>query len=114
MRMVFRGVVLGLAFLVGIVADAADVLERYVSADTLNPGEDSNPDAQNCLDGLCWEPGEFNVEVTTAEPGKGDFLVRFPSPRPAGNAVNDLVALEWYAVLDETGKAVRAPSVIVV
>ncbi|MEZ5941504.1 MAG: hypothetical protein R3C18_08945 [Planctomycetaceae bacterium] len=114
MPMVFRGVVLSLTLLGSVIADAADVLERYDSTDTLNPGEDSNPDAQNCLDGLCWEPEEFKVEVTTAEQGRGDFLVRFPSPRPTGNDVNDLVALEWYAVFDEAGNPVRGPAVIVV
>ena len=31
-----------------------------------------------------------------------------------GDAINDLVAMEWYAVLDDAGQPVKAPAMVVV
>ena len=43
------------------------------------------------------EAEKFTVHLEAAEPGFGDYLVRFPSARPVGNRANDLVSMEWYA-----------------
>ena len=76
---------------------------------------DEDPDAEACLLGLCWPPAEFPVRVEAPwRENCGDYCVRFPSPRPAGHAGNDAVAMEWYAVRDEQGKPRRAPACIVV
>lgn len=72
----------------------------FTAADTLSCGPDSNEDAAACIAGLSWQPTEFAVELQPAQAGCGDFLVRFPSPRPIGSAVNDVVAMEWFAARD--------------
>src|SRR5689334_21844898 len=69
---------------------------QFEAADTLNCGAESNEDAAACIAGLSWEPTTFSVELQAAQPGCGEFLVRFPSPRPIGNSVNDLVSMEWF------------------
>jgi dienelactone hydrolase len=45
---------------------------------------------------------------------RGDWLLRFPSPRPLGNATNDLVSMEWYAARDIDRSLKKAPAVVVV
>ncbi|BBO31616.1 alpha/beta hydrolase family protein [Lacipirellula parvula] len=87
---------------------------KFAAKDTLDCGEEANDDARECLEALRWTPGEFSVELQPAEPGCGDWLVRFPSARPIGNAINDRVAMEWFAARDEQGAVRKARAVVVV
>lgn len=91
-----------------------DVGTKFHASDTLVCDVDASEDAQQCLDGLRWQPTEFMVEVGAAENGSYDRLLFFPSPRPAGHTVHDRVSMEWYAAKDSDGKPLLAPAVIVV
>jgi dienelactone hydrolase len=87
--------------------------DKFKAADSLDCPPDSNIDAAACIAGLTWTPKPFTVEVQPSQPGGGDFLVRFPSPRPIGSPINDRVAMEWFATRD--GEELRtAPSIVVV
>ena len=86
----------------------------FEARDTLDCGTDANADAAACLDGLKWTCAPFTVRCQPAEPGLGDWLMRFPTPFPSGDATNDIVAMEWYQARDEKGEPMRAPAVVVV
>ena len=86
----------------------------YDASDTLDTGEESNTDAQACLNGLCWEPGSFKVSIAAPMGTDGDWLVQFPSPIDSGDERNDRVAMEWYVAKNEDGSPKRAPAVVVV
>jgi dienelactone hydrolase len=90
----------------------------FAATDSLAPGDEPRDDARDCLAGLTWTCAPFTVRIEPpggAPPdAKGDRIVRFPSPRPGGVAVNDDVSLEWYAARDGAGEIVRAPACIVV
>ena len=93
----------------------SDLKDRTFEArDTTNFADEKDPDACACLKGLDWNRGNFSVQTTTAEKGRGDFLVRFPTPRPSGDATNDLVAMEWYVARDENNQPKRAPAIVIV
>lgn len=97
------------------VARGENAATTYASRDTLSVGEESAADARACLDGLAWTPGPFNVTIEPPRDHDGmQAYVRFPSPRPSGNAVNDLVSMEWYPALDADRQRIRAPAVVVV
>lgn len=105
----------------GVVAaeerlETADIVaQQYSAMDTLAPGDDPSPDAQNCLLGLCWKPTAFAVRCERAiDSETGDVLVRFPSPTPVGDPINDSVAMEWYVAKDKNGHPVTAPAVVIV
>lgn len=87
---------------------------KFEASDTLACGEESSADAKNCLANLSWKPGKFTVRLEAAEPGCGDFLVRFPSARPIGNETNDLVAMEWFAAHDGDNKIRAARAMVVI
>ena len=80
---------------------------KFVATDTLSCDDESDPDAKECLANLSWKPATFTVQLEDAGPGCGDYLVRFPSPRPIGNAKNDLVSMEWFAAHDGKGASAR-------
>ena len=82
--------------------------------DTLATGEDPNEDAQQCLAGLCWDCGTFDVAIEKADGNNGDLRVRFPSPLPAGPACNRDVWMEWYQARDGEGEVCRGPACVVV
>lgn len=86
----------------------------FQANDTLACGMESDANATACLDGLKWDCVPFTVRCELAKPDFGDWLVRFPTPAPSGDATNDLVAMEWYVARDETGKPLRAPAMVVV
>ena len=103
------------------VAFAADpaphelsVGDKFAATDTLACDDEPNADAAECLKTLSWEPGKFMVQLEAAQPGNGDFLVRFSSPRPIGDRVNDQVAMEWYAARDAKGVIRSARAVVIV
>lgn len=112
---------IGLLCIVSAPAVAEDAVSpairagsKFAAADTLACGEDSNEDAQQCLADLSWAPGKFSVLCEAAEPGCGDWLVRFPTPRPIGNATNDLVSMEWFTAREKDGAIRNAPAIVVV
>ena len=86
----------------------------FAAHDTLNCGSEASADASACLDGLKWAGTKFDVVCQPATEGSGDWLMRFPTPLPSGDATNDLVAMEWYLARDAKGEPVRAPAVVVV
>lgn len=88
--------------------------QSFNATDRIGHPSDDNPDAQECLDGLCWNPQAFTVMCEAAERQGVDALLRFPSPRPVGIAQNDQVAVEWYAVREEDGSLRTAPAMVVV
>lgn len=87
---------------------------RFAATDSLACGTDANDDAQECLANLSWTPAAFTVHLETAEPGRGDWLVRFPSARPSGNSTNDLAAMEWFVARDQKGEICRARAIVLV
>jgi len=86
----------------------------FDARDTLAPASESSLDARECLKGLTWKPGSFRVRCETPDDGRGEVLLRFPSPVDTGNTANDRVAVEWYVAGLNTGKARRARAVVVV
>ena len=86
----------------------------FIAKDSLVCDVDPRDDAQQCLEGLRWTPGEFRVEVAAAEGSTCDRTLFFPSPLPAGNAKHDRAAIEWYAAKDDAGRLLSAPAVVVV
>lgn len=93
---------------------AAHVGQQYTAHDTLDCSAEPTADARECLEGLRWKPTDFTVELEESPHGEGDFLVRFPSPTPIGDAVNDRVAMEWHVARDADGKPITAPTMVVV
>lgn len=87
---------------------------EFAAKDTLACGEDGSDDARDCLTKLSWKPEPFTVRLDTAAAGCGDFLVRFPSPRPIGNSVVDLAAMEWFAAHDDDNAIKKSPAVVVI
>jgi hypothetical protein len=91
------------------------LLEKsFSAADSLDVGEELSDDSRECLEGLIWPTGKFEVTFQPAASERGDLLVRFPSPVISGDVTNDLVSMEWYVVRDEAGKPVEAPAVVVI
>jgi len=89
--------------------------QTYAARDTLPAAlEDANADAAACLRELTWPPQEFSVTVSPAADQPYDYLVRFPSPRPSGDATNDTVTIQWHAARNDTGELIDAPAIVVV
>ena len=87
---------------------------RLKAVDSLAPAEEELADSRQCLEGLLWSPGKFDVSFEKPATDHGDWLVRFPSARPSGDAVNDIVAMEWYQVKDGEGNLLHAPAAVIV
>jgi dienelactone hydrolase len=96
------------------VVPGVSVGATFEAKDSLNCGPEEIADASQCLAGLKWECTPFPVKIEAARPGCGEWLVRFPSPAPVGDAVNDLVSMEWYVARDKERQPMRAPTVVVV
>ena len=114
MRLLFTAILLSLRLL----TVAQDVVLKdgssFAARDTLDCGTEPIADASACLDGLRWTCEPFTVRCQPAASGFGDWLVRFPTPFPSGDATNDLVAMEWYIARDEKGEPMRAPAVVII
>jgi len=84
----------------------------------LNLHDELSQNARECLDGLKWECSDFPVRIEDASDKLKthgyDRVVRFPSPIPSGDPINDSVAMEWYPARLK-GKALgNAPAIVVV
>ena len=86
----------------------------FAAHDTLDPGIETSTDAKECLEGLVWEPADFQVHCQMARERCGDLMIQFPSPVNTGDAVNDVVTMEWYMALDSEKSPTNAPAVVVV
>ncbi|MBL8812834.1 MAG: hypothetical protein JNM43_21895 [Planctomycetaceae bacterium] len=86
----------------------------FAAKDSLKLDTDTAADAQDCLKGLRWNPGDFKVQCEAAQGDRGDLLIRFPSPMPSGDAINDNVSMEWYVARDENKQPKTARCVVVV
>ncbi len=58
--------------------DIPAVGAKFSAKDSLKLDADSVADAQDCLKGLRWTPGDFQVICEAAQGDRGDLLVRFP------------------------------------
>ncbi len=88
--------------------------DKFAAADTLSCGDEHSEDARQCLATLSWTPAKFTVHLEAADPGCGNYLVRFPSARPIGHATNDLVSMEWFAAHDAENEVREALAIVVV
>lgn len=61
-------------------ANEIRVAATFAATDSLAAmPSDARADAQACLEGLCWTPGSFEVEIQKPwKEGAGDFCVCFP------------------------------------
>ncbi len=60
---------------------------------------------------LAWKPQTFTA--TACKDGDADLAIRFPSPKPQGNADWDTAILDWHFARDRSGKVITAPAVVV-
>ena len=100
-----------------VAAESAAVLQlkqTFAASDSLDCSADEVSDANECLRGLSWKPAGFDVQVEAADPGRGEWLIRFPSPLPSDDAVNDRVAMEFHVARDSSGLVRHVPAVVVV
>lgn len=86
----------------------------FTAKDSFAPGDESIADAKACLEGLSWKPDSFKVTVQWNMEPLDPAIVRFASPLPTGNAINDLVALEWYSAKNDSNEVIDAPAIVVV
>ncbi len=75
----------------------------FTAKDSLDIGKEKSLDARDCLIDLAWDPKSFQVTLEEV-PGAPDAVLRFPSPKPNGNAKNDKVAVEWYMAREPKGQ----------
>ncbi len=87
---------------------------QFPARDSLMVDHEAQEDARRCLEQLRWKTGDFNVHIETAVKENGDWLVRFPSAKPVGNATNDLVAMEWYMARNKAKEPMNAPAAVIV
>lgn len=99
-----------------LVSSAHEIppVQTFTAKDGLSPAEEASQDAQECLQGLLWKPGPFDVTLQPNSHPLDPAIVRFASPRPSGVKVNDLVALEWYSAKNEADEVIDAPAIVVV
>lgn len=96
---------------------ATDALQSSDSLQ-LNLQNETSENARDCLDGLKWDCSEFQVKIEDASDklkSHGyDRIVRFPSPVPSGDPINDSVAMEWYPARVKGKEVTTAPAIVVV
>lgn len=98
------------------ISEASRLVENAVfeASDSLDLSESETGDAAECLSGLRWQPSKFQVTLEKPQRGFGNWLVRFPSPKPFGDSKIDNVAMEWYQSKNESGELIDAPAIVVV
>jgi dienelactone hydrolase len=89
--------------------------QKFSASDSIRLHKDDSPDAMECLEGLIWNSTDFSVWLEDGQSEhRSERTVRFPSPMPQGEVVNDLVAMEWYVAFDDSGRPKKAPAMVVV
>ena len=88
--------------------------QTFQATDTLAPAQDSGSDAKASIAELSWKPTQFQVTLESSRVPLDPSIVRFPSPRVTGHAINDLVALEWFPAKNEVDQIIDAPAIVVV
>lgn len=89
--------------------------QSFEAKDSLESLTNDTEDACKCLATFAWKPGTFSVRLDPKGPKDNcDFLVRFPTPHPTDDAVNDLVAMEWYRPKNKDGVVQKAPALVIV
>lgn len=106
------GFVASIALSVG-QAGADDVLHRLKAKDSFTRWTDDNADAQAMLDSIAWKPAEFEATWSDVVDKDHNRLVRFPTPWPSENPVNDSVSIAWYRPADAKDSS-PLPAVVVV
>lgn len=94
----------------------------FQARDTLLIENIGDPDVEDSLAGFEWMPVDFDVRLAAMPEevhGKPTIpaclALRFPSPKPIGEATVDEVVCELYVARDrDTGQIVKRPAVIVV
>ena len=102
----------------GITEVAATNAFQATDSLQLNLQDEPSVNARECLDGLKWDCSEFPVRIEDASDklkSHGyDRVVRFPSPIPSGDPINDSVAMEWYPARVKGKQLANAPAIVVV
>ncbi len=121
-RVVFRIGLLIAALSCSVLAEQP-YIRTFGANDTFIDPRDDNAATQKALTGLTWKAGKFEVTCEAASEATADkrdpmlaeydALVRFPSPFPNGDKLNDTVVMEWFAARDKDGKPVKAPAMVV-
>jgi len=89
--------------------------QQFSAEDTLQTGEESDPDARECLQGLSWKPVSFQVAVEAPlAADRGEATIRFPSPLSPRDDESANVVMEWYAARHAEALLATAPAVVVV
>jgi len=89
--------------------------QQFPAKDTLQIGEESDPDARECLQGLTWKPARFQVSVDAPlAVDRGDATIRFPSPLSPRDDEAASVVMEWYVARHAEDLLATAPAVVVV
>jgi dienelactone hydrolase len=116
MRFLFQTTIVALLVSSLGLADELEELrnKQFDARDTLAEIDEPSDDARNCLEGLVWKPAEFKVRCESSKKHPGDLLVRFPTPFASGDAVNDMVAMEWYVARDSSLRPIKARAIVVV
>lgn len=89
-------------------------VDQFSANDSLDVTPATDPDTEECRQGLVWTPTTFRVTCESTSEDRGDLLVRFASPISTGNDANDRVAMEWYVATNAESQPKRAPAVVVV
>lgn len=93
---------------------SSKAITTHLAKDSLQMLTDSRSDAQQCLDGLAWQPEQFEVTFQPAINERYDGKLNFPSARTTGNARLDTVVLEWFAAREHQKTVVSDRVVLVV
>ncbi len=97
-----------------VVAPKLTTTSKFMAEDSIDFGNEPSDDARDCLKSLAWPREQFEVRLEPASENQGDWLVRFPSARPVGDAVNDLAAMEWYQARNASDQVMLAPAAVIV
>ncbi|MCA9084291.1 MAG: hypothetical protein KDA81_09560 [Planctomycetaceae bacterium] len=92
-----------------------DVIHQdFSTRDSEKTTNDPQQDARECLGQLLWKATEFPVYCRLPVSTGASALIQFPSAKPCGQAANDMVAMDWYAVTDPNGSLIPSPGLVVV
>jgi len=93
---------------------AEEVPGRAMAHDTGKDWKDDQPDAQAMLTQIAWPATDFEVTWSPVEGREYQRLVRFPTPHPSGDPLNDSVSMEWYMPKLPQLQAGLLPTIVVI